>query len=342
MKKFLPLCLILIVAVFACKKDNNDPTKYQKVTSYMQEKGNFNNYLYALNKTKANELINEMAETVLAPNDEAFEKYFTENGYASIEEVPIEELDKIVRLGIIQKPMFQNEDAGYYQTMYKSPAPANQKSVISNVDPEVFLFAQFNRIVEGGTQYPYPASVMSTVITDMLNLNSPFFFEMQSILNVPTIYDLIKHNDDLEYFLHALDFENPDLPVGNLLKNEDNLTVFASDNNFVSWYFTQTLNVSDPANLFPFYYKNVEEFLYHQIKTDGDVRLIDNSPGVVTTMSSLFVVNSAGSSITFRLRNDQLTLEQFGTSNLITVYADVVASNGYLNIIKFNGNFNGF
>lgn len=331
MKRLSLLWLLILNFTISCNKHDTPTTKYEDITSYMREVNHLNNFLYALNKVRAKSMIDKYGNTIIAPNDKAFEKYFYKNGYSSIEDVPVNELEQIVRLGIVQEPIFLSKEGGYYKTMCLSS--------LSSKD-YVCIYAQDNSGTGNSGSSSLPASILSANVTNMQNLANTHLFEIDQVLDEPSIYDLIKHNDQLKQYKRSIDALD-EKELKNKLDQTGNITIFASDNDFVLWYFKHLLNTIDVEELFPVYHKEVDIFLQHQIKWDGAKRLKDNNPGAIITEGSEFDISPTNKKLFYHLRNHLLTLEEDDVKPFITIQADVVASNGYLNIIKFDKDYLG-
>lgn len=59
-------------------------------------------YLEAADRTLYSSVLKGSGNyTVFAPNDDAFKKYLTENGYTSVEAIPVDELTKIIGYSLV-------------------------------------------------------------------------------------------------------------------------------------------------------------------------------------------------------------------------------------------------
>lgn len=100
------IILCIIMAAFGCKPD---PLEYARpddlagtIYSQLESLGEFNHYLQALDQSVFKEPLEKGGSwTVFAPNDEAFEEFMSNEGYATFEAIPAERIDDIVRFSII-------------------------------------------------------------------------------------------------------------------------------------------------------------------------------------------------------------------------------------------------
>ncbi|HJD76524.1 MAG TPA: fasciclin domain-containing protein [Bacteroides reticulotermitis] len=98
--------LLLLCCMVSCS-DNDSyydrPSWLEKpIYDVLKEKGNFKMYLEAADRTLYSSVLKGSGNyTVFAPNDDAFKKYLTENGYTSVEAIPVDELTKIIGYSLV-------------------------------------------------------------------------------------------------------------------------------------------------------------------------------------------------------------------------------------------------
>ncbi len=103
MPVFVMMCLILFTG---CDDKNSyyDRPDWKELSIYkvLQNEGRFNTYLQCVDKTEyANILDGAGLYTVFAPNDDAFATWLSLKGYASINDIPASELNKLVAYSIV-------------------------------------------------------------------------------------------------------------------------------------------------------------------------------------------------------------------------------------------------
>ena len=117
MKKWTLLTLMALVLV-SCETALE---KYYEVPDWLkgnawevlEDKGNFKLFLSAVEKTSYKDLVQGKGLiTVMAPNDVAFQTYLNQKGYASVNDIPTAELDKLVGYHLVyysfSKSSFEN------------------------------------------------------------------------------------------------------------------------------------------------------------------------------------------------------------------------------------------
>ncbi|VBB48009.1 conserved exported hypothetical protein [uncultured Paludibacter sp.] len=103
---FFPLLCLLLFS--ACNKSKDEyyaePSWLDKpLYEVLQNEGNFKSYLACIDRTLYAPQLKEGGYfTLMAPNDEAFSAYLNEKGYTSVDDIPIEEVNKIIAYSIIQ------------------------------------------------------------------------------------------------------------------------------------------------------------------------------------------------------------------------------------------------
>jgi uncharacterized surface protein with fasciclin (FAS1) repeats len=104
---------ILVIFFFRCISDPNDDPKYKrpdwlagKVYTQLKANPDLSTFTRCVELTGYDTIINVSGSyTVFAPNNEAFSMYFQDHPeYNSVEDIPIEQLTKIVKYHILQNP----------------------------------------------------------------------------------------------------------------------------------------------------------------------------------------------------------------------------------------------
>lgn len=102
----LTFCLLLFFS--SCNKDKDEyfaePTWLEKpLYEVLQAEGRFSSYLACVDRTLyAGQLKEGGFFTLMAPNDEAFSAFLTKNNYASVNDIPIEDVNKIIAYSILE------------------------------------------------------------------------------------------------------------------------------------------------------------------------------------------------------------------------------------------------
>jgi len=106
MKYKIFLCLVLTVIFYQCddiEKYYERPNWLEKpIYEVLQQEGHFSQYLQCVDKTEyALVLKGAGLYTVFAPNDSAFTAYLNKKSYASVDDIPAEDLKNLVAYSII-------------------------------------------------------------------------------------------------------------------------------------------------------------------------------------------------------------------------------------------------
>ncbi len=208
---FLLVVIFLVGISWGCHEDITDLEKYKspswlkgKLFTQIKAQNDLNVFITCLEKTGYDTILNTSGSyTVFAPTDEAFQKFFQDHPeYSSIEDIPVKELDALVRYQVIYnawtKRQFQTLDvSGWIDPDNELSEPrAYKRSTLFYEENKSFPTQRF------GSYYRIVDSTESTgnklVYTDF-NKYCPIFF--QEFFNV---YDL-NYNDYEFYFKRPFD-----------------------------------------------------------------------------------------------------------------------------------------
>jgi hypothetical protein len=116
----------VMLFLVSCQKEMD---KYYEVPSWLkgnaweilEGKGNYSLFLSGVEKAGFKDLVNGNGlVTVMAPDNEAFQKYLTSKGYSSIDAIPLKELTKLISFHLVYysftKGMFVNYQPGGIET----------------------------------------------------------------------------------------------------------------------------------------------------------------------------------------------------------------------------------
>lgn len=120
-KKYFILVFILFAAFVRCTDEKEayyeEPDWLEPpIYNVLEEKGRFSDYLACVDRTLYAATMKEGGlSTVFAPNNEAFKVYLTQKGYASVNDIPQEEVEAIVAYSIVYS-RYKFENLGDYFT----------------------------------------------------------------------------------------------------------------------------------------------------------------------------------------------------------------------------------
>jgi uncharacterized surface protein with fasciclin (FAS1) repeats len=101
------LVIIFLIAGTACEKKFDEYYKVPDdligtILDVLEEDGNYSQFIKAVELVEFDDVLGKTGNfTVFAPDDDAFREFFTETGFASLEEIPEEELKSLVYYHII-------------------------------------------------------------------------------------------------------------------------------------------------------------------------------------------------------------------------------------------------
>ena len=150
----LGCCFLLLLLAGCTDKDE----QYERpswleppIYDLLAERGNFSMYLQAVDKTLYSSILKGAGNyTVFAPNDQAFRNFLNDKGYASVDDIPVEELTKLVaysmvfnrfetsRLGdILASKVWEvgtsiKKRSSYYKTLYKEEINGVEQWVVDS------------------------------------------------------------------------------------------------------------------------------------------------------------------------------------------------------------------
>ena len=208
---FLMVIILLVGICWGCHEDITDLEKYKspswlkgKLFTQIKAQKDLNIFISCLEKTGYDTLLNTSGSyTVFAPTDEAFQNFFQDHPeYSSIEDIPVKELDDMVRYQIIYnawtKRQFQTLDvSGWIDPDNELSVPrAYKRSTLLYEENKSFPAKRF------GSYYRIVDSLESTsnkIAYTEFNKYCPIFF--QEFFNV---YDL-NYSDYEFYFNRSFD-----------------------------------------------------------------------------------------------------------------------------------------
>lgn len=129
----------------------------QPIYEVLRQEGRFEHYLQCVDRTEyAKVLQGAGLSTVFAPNDEAFEAYLNEKGYASVESIPEDEVKDLVAYSIVYSRWTTDHLADYFlEGQYVIGAFKRQTNcyALPYQDSEYNNQWVFNETLRGGYSY---------------------------------------------------------------------------------------------------------------------------------------------------------------------------------------------
>lgn len=244
--------------------------------------------------------------TVFAPTNTAFTNFLSDNGFNSLDDVPVATLREILLNHVVEGTnLSSNLTTGYLKTLGKSAASStNTLSMYVNVSSTVML------------------NGVSTVTTPNITADNGVIHEVNAVIGLPTVVTHATANSNFSTLVTALTRnDQPDF-VGILSGTTNSpFTVFAPNNTAFANLLTElnatSLNDIDQATL--------ENTLKYHVVAGGNVLSTDltNNMSVSTFQGQNFTIGLTG--------GPKITDAQNRISNIVAT--DVQCANGVIHVI---------
>jgi len=302
--KFFSLVSVMILSLtfVSCEKDedSNSGMVTNTITDVASSNPNFSSLVLALKRAGLDdELANPAAKfTVFAPTNAAFTALLTELGVASLNDIPLETLTKVLLYHVkSEKSTASQIVTGYYSTLANGPADGSHLSLYVDMANTKIngrsKITQTDVMADNGVIHVIDKVLLPMSVTDHAVAN-PLFTSLVAALTKANL-------------------------VSALADKTKTFTVFAPTNNAFAALFTSlgaTLNDLSAATLSPI-------LLYHVVS--GYIPASAVTAGYFPTLSTAFTKNvSLQISVTGGVK----------LNNTVNVIAtDVVGTNGIIHVI---------
>ncbi len=213
-KKIL-LVSILALLVTACLEDEDAPEK--NLQELLDEQTELTIFTEGLQRIGFYSDLNNIFVTLFAPSNQAFQRYFSDNGYSDINDVPVDTLEDILFYHIIAGlGTTSNTPSNYYATSNtNTPSDLNVRVLIENSGNSFIL-----------------NNLANTVLEDLEGINGVLHI-IDQVLTPPTLRDFLSQNSNLGTMREAFD----DLGILDSIESGTFHTIFVpTDNAFASYY----------------------------------------------------------------------------------------------------------
>lgn len=201
--KLLALSLLAIVSFTSCSDDSSGGGPSKNLVEIAAERPDLTTFVLALQLTGIDATLDGPESfTVYAPINSAFDEFLGQNGYASVNAVPVDVLKQLIYNHITMGNVdSQQIISGYRKTLAKGSASSTN-----------FLDMFINR--EGG----FKINGVSDLIVPDINAKNGKLNTVTKVLALPTVYDHIVANSDLNQMELALNAD-PNGVLKLLLQN---------------------------------------------------------------------------------------------------------------------------
>lgn len=244
--------------------------------------------------------------TIFAPNNDAFDTFLSDNGFATLADVPVDVLTQVLLNHVIGTEAFSGDlTTTYVSTLATEPTSENNLSMYINTDGGVTI------------------NGVSTVTTADINVRNGVIHAVDEVIGLPTIVTFATADPTFETLVAALTREDSFTYVETLSSTDgdpDPFTVFAPTNAA----FADLLTELSVASLNDIDATTLEATLNHHVVADANV--------LSTMLSDDMTIPTIGGDITANITGGAtLTDANDRVSNIIVV--DVQAWNGVIHAI---------
>ena len=301
--KFIPI-LILVMTFSSCSNDDDNSTPQPQELNIVETAmatSSLSNLVAALQAADGNlvDVLNGSGPfTVLAPTNDAFETFLSDNGFNNLSEVPTNVLSQILLNHVISGDISSSDLMGMgsgYTTTNATGAGGNPMSLYFNTSSGV----RFNGV--------------SSVTTADVTASNGTVHIVDAVIGLPTIVTHATANPNLSNLVGALTSGGNTTFTDLLSSNSTQFTVFAPNNSAFSAY-------TNPNGY------DINNVLSNHVIVGATA----TSGGLENSYVSTAATNSDGDAISLYVNTDDGVVLN-GMSNVTT--ADIIASNGVIHVV---------
>ncbi len=304
MKKYsFVLSLLLGTSLFfiACKKDNSPVSK--SILEIIAAKTELSTFVVALDRANLTSTLTSGASfTVFAPTNEAFASFLVNNGYATLEDVPVATLKQLLQYHmVIGEVKSGNITKGYVASLATFGTTSSAL--------KLYLENTTTLLINNNT---------SVTTADLIG-NNGIVHIVNKVITLPKVVDFIQNDVTLSAFILALTRADLSIDYFATLTEPGPFTVFAPDNAaFASLLIELGLdNINDiPADM-------LNTILQYHIVPNVNLSAdqLEDTQEVTTLGGKKFSINAG----------NKLTDQQGRQGNIITF--DIQAANGVVHSV---------
>ena len=308
------LALAVLPFVTSCSNDDNNASTQNNLTiaEIASSNGDLTILVEALKKADLVSVLNASGEyTVFAPSNQSFQKFLSDNGFTSLNEVPVGVLKDVLLNHVINKKL----EAADLQTGYVSTLAKGSAATTNNIS--MYVDTTNGVVLNGGAE-----NNGATVTTANIKASNGVIHLVDHVIGLPTIVNHAVANPNFSILVSALTRnDQPDF-AGILSGTEGSpFTVFAP----INTAFVNLLGELNLPGLADVPQEVLENTLKYHVVAGANVLStnLTNAQSVQTFQGDSFIVN-INNSVTITDTADR-------TANIIAV--DVQASNGVIHAI---------
>ena len=314
MKKLIYTTIMVIVSLVftSCSNDDegNSIPVSNTIADFVGNASDYSSLKAALDRADLTSVLSGSAQyTVFAPNNDAFDAFLLNNGFSTLEDVPVSVLQQVLLNHVVEGiNMSSNLSTGYVKTLAEESTTSNKIDMYLNTASGVEINGE------------------SQVLTADITVDNGVIHAINNVINLPTVVTFATADNTFSTLVAALTRENTFTYVSTLSSGNGTspapFTVFAPTNDA----FGDLLVELSAPSLADIATATLEAALNTHVVGGSNVLSSTLTDGMtITTLGDTFTINTT-SGVTFLDQNDR-------TGNIIV--ADVQASNGVIHVIDF-------
>lgn len=312
MKKLIFTTILVFVSLIFTSCSNDDEGSVipnpNTIADFVGNNSNYSSLKSALDKADLTIVLSGSAQyTVFAPNNDAFDAFLLDNGFSSLDDVPVSVLQQVLLNHVVLGTNLSTSlSTGYIKTLAEESSTSNKIDIYLNIASGVEI--------NGSSQV-----VSADIIVD-----NGVIHAVNNVIDLPTVVTFATADDTFSTLVAALTRENTFTYVTTLGTANGTspapFTVFAPTNAA----FGDLLVELNAASLADIATATLEAALNTHVVGDANVLSSALTDGMtITTLGDTFTINTT-SGVTFLDQNSR-------TGNVIV--ADVQAANGVIHVI---------
>ena len=311
MKKLLLMATMAIVTLLfvSCSSDDdNSSNQSNTIGDFVSNNANYSSLKAALDKANLTSVLSGSTEfTVFAPDNSAFATFLSDNGFATLDDVPVSVLEQVLLNHVVSGTNLSSSlSTGYVKTLATEASTSNAIDMFINTASGVLINGE------------------SDVTSADIAVDNGVIHAVDKVIALPTVVTFATSDATFSTLVEALTRETSFTYVSTLSTPNGTspapFTVFAPTNTAFGDLLTElsaaTLNDIPTATL--------ESTLNTHVVGGSNVLSSDLTDGmVVSTLGDTFTIN-LGTGATFTDNNNR-------TGNIIVT--DVQAANGVIHVV---------
>ncbi|MCB9191008.1 MAG: fasciclin domain-containing protein [Flavobacteriales bacterium] len=279
-KLFVPvtiLALALGTTFTSCNEEDDDMDPQPNIVELASSNSDLSSLVAAVQRAGLVDALSDASAnyTVFAPTNAAFATFLSDNGFNSVDDVPVDVLSQILLNHVLGTEVKAADvTTGYVNTL------ATYSTTASNID--MFINTASGVVINGG----------STVVTTDVDASNGVVHVVDAVIGIPKVPTFAVANPDFSILVQALTRSDLTTNYATFLEGDGPFTVFAPTNAAFAALLTelnaQSLNDIDATTL--------EAVLTYHVVAGANVLAGDLTEGqtVTTAQTGTFTISLAG------------------------------------------------